>query len=216
MPMINVGSYISKSSDFIKKLIVPSLPQALLYLLVAVLLITFLNIRPIWNDFSQALLLQPQDFGGVISRQDEGINKIWYIFTQSNLLQIIFWALVGCITYLLIWFIRSIFINLRNDVVADEYVHPASYNREGYWESVMAHKVLFGSSIVILIAYLYANIKVQPLLAGVTYAAIKNFQLLPSTLQLIAVMVGTAFLLHIFVILARVTVNSWRFIYKDL
>lgn len=200
----------------LRQFLVPSWAQVFLYVLVSLLLFGLFNVQSIWRDYNNALLLNPELLSGAVTDKGNGLSEIWNTLLHSSLLQVVFWMTVGALTYLFIWFVRSVSTNLRNDIIADEYIHPASYNRKGYWESVIAHKILFGATVVVLFGYLYANLKLQPLLAQVGYSAIKDFEVIPSLIDLIGVILGTVILLHLLTLLFRVTANSWRFIYKDL
>src|SRR3989304_6589736 len=137
-------SHNSSPWPIVKQLLVPSLPKVLLEVLAAVLLLALLNGRGIWNSVnSGSLVASHRDVGDIISENALSVYNFIDSFASGRLLQAAFWIFVGCTAYILIWLVGNILYNIRNDVVAGDYVHPRTYNRLVYWESILARKFLF-------------------------------------------------------------------------
>jgi hypothetical protein len=213
----DIHSYNSSIGPSLQQFLLPSLPKLLLELLIGAFLLTALNIRSIWTYFTSGILATTQfDLGDLINQKARGLHDFLNNISRGRFLQIVFWLFVGCIIYLLIWFIGNLITNVRNDIVADEYMHPAAYNRKNYWESVIARKIFFWCIVVVLIAYISAAFRFCIALAKYCNSALINFSWSRSLVVVVASIVITAILLQLLTILARIVANSWQFIYRDL
>lgn len=212
-----VLSYSSRASEGLKSLLIPTGPQILLNLVLATLILLALNSRAILHYFTRGINEKSQvELGDLIETRLPAVYDMFESFTQGRVVQFIFWLFIGCITYIFIWLVGNFITNIRNDIVADEYIHPTSYNRAGYWGSVVARKLLFVCTLFILSAYTYAGGKLIVLLAGLCYQSALEFQWLKTGSILLGSLLITALVLQVFSYLYRVVVNAWKVIYKDL
>src|SRR4051812_48340303 len=110
------------SSNFIgatnKQLLLPSGSQILLYFLVSILILIVLSINKTWDYLNQVVLVPQGGLDSIIAKNFPSVHKFLNYISQSILLQVVFWVTVGCAVYVLIWFAKNIFINIRNDMVA--------------------------------------------------------------------------------------------------
>jgi hypothetical protein len=212
--MQNINSNSSRVSAFsgIKSIFLPSGLVFFIYLVVSMLLLALANANNIWHHFS-----------GYFSHQDgfDLGSKIPLINTlsksyQGRVLQIIFWIIVGIAIYSLFWFLRNIINNIRNDVVAGSYVRPRDYNVSNYWKPILVRKILFGFSLLLLIAYFFMSIRMVLVLGSVCYDYVVKFQPARSSLYILVGILATCLLLHVFIILCKFCARSWQFIYTDL
>jgi hypothetical protein len=211
-----IESHSSIVGSTSKQFILPSGTQLLLYALVGILLLIALNIKNAW-DYLNSTVLKPQGgLDSILARKAPGIHKFLSSVSQSIALQVIFWVFIGCIVYVLIWFMRNIATNILNDIVADKYVHPEDYKRSKYWESILARKFFFWASTVVLVLYLAAGATVLVYLSQLAYQFTVNFQLVYSLWQYLQLAAAATGLIYILILIIHVCVNSWRFMYKDL
>lgn len=214
--MQNINSNSSRvffSSRF-KAVFLPSRLDFSLYIVVSLLLLTLVNVKRIWHYFNRYF---PGNDGSGLSISDKipllhSLSKAY----QGRVLQVVFWIIVGIAIYILFWFIRNITNNIRNDVVAGSYVRPKDYNVSNYWKPILVRKTLFGLSVVFLAAYIYAGIKMIMELGSLCYDYVTRFEAIHSTLYIIAAIIASTILVHIFIILCKVSARSWQFIYTDL
>lgn len=212
----NIHSYNSRTSATLK-LLIPGTPQILLDLIVGILVLLALNARAIWHYFTRGITDDSQvALGSLISEKLPFLADLSDRLSQGRFVQVVFWLFVGCVVYMFIWLIGNFITNIRNDIVADEYLHPKYYNRAGYWGSVMAHKMMFICTLFILIAYIYAGAKLLALLAGQCYQTLLNFSWLRSPIILIAAVLVSALVIQIFFFLLGFVRNTWRIIYRGL
>jgi|GEM_PF-2135539 len=199
-----------------KQFLLPSGTQLLLYALISILLLIGLNIGRAWEYLNKTVLKPQGGLDSIIATNAPGLHKILNSFSQSVILQVIFWIFVGCVVYVIIWFIKNIAINLLNDITADQYVHPHNYKRFKFWGSILGRRVFFWVSAVILVFYLIAGTRVLVYMANLCYRFVTNFHPAQSTLQLIEVVAATTGLIYLLVLLIHVATSSWRLMYKDL
>jgi hypothetical protein len=210
-------SHNTRSDLALKELLIPSGPKVWLDVTLAVLLLILLNVRGLWDYFTTGVLDADQtDVSDVINDKAQGLHHFLDRISQGRFLQVVFWLFVGCVVYMIIWFVRSIFTNIRNDFVADEYVHPISYNRNIYWESVIARKLFFVSVLVVFIAYVIIGFKLALVLASLCYNAIVNHELSHTLIVITSSIVVTALMIQILTVLMHLLGRAWKLIYTDL
>lgn len=215
--MADIHSYNSRASLTLKQLLLPTPAQLFLNLVIAIIILSLLNIRAIWQFFTTGVSADSTvDLGSLISNNfpwlTEGIEKL----TRGRTIQVLFWLFVGCIVYMLIWIVGNFLTNIRNDIVADEYVHPQQYSRAGYWSSVLARKIFFVCIFIVLISYIFAGLRLVASLADLALRSFRDFQIPLSILLVLGAILAAAIALQILQILFKITLNSWQLIYKDL
>lgn len=199
----------------LKKFLTPGWTQIFLYLVVSIFLFIFFNSNQIWSDLSSTILLPQHGIHDLVI-PGSAIDGLWQSVAKSRLPLILFWAIIGCLIYTFIWFIKSILTNLQNDMVADLYTHPSNYNRSAFWAKVIGHKILFVIAVGVTILYIFASFVALPLIAHQAYYSIKFYSSLSDVLQILIAIAGLMIMIHIFILLVHMTVNMWKIIYKDL
>lgn len=179
----------------------------MLYFMVGFILLVALNCRNIWHYFTNKAL-------GVSSEQ-VGLTNFFSSFSGNRLTQILLWALLGLWLYVVFWFLRGIIVNIYNDVIADEYLHPKNYHRAQYWKSVVGLKVFFIASLVVTILYTIFAISLLSELSFIFYQAIENFKWGHSSLVWSLGILAAGLITYVFVTLVHLSVNSVRAIYKN-
>jgi hypothetical protein len=194
------------------KFLVPELPQLVLYFALAILLLVALNVPTIWSSLTSG----GPGLSQIAASNGDGLYKTWHIVSNSNLVAGLFWGVLGCAIYLVIWFFRSLATNVRNDLVVASYVHPATYKEYLYWRSLILRKVFFGLALLGLLIYLYAGAKTLIALAHFGYWRIESSLNYGGYIQLAGTLVAGMLLLHGFTLILKITLNFWQFIYRDL
>ena len=212
-----IRSYNARKNTELRNLLIPTPSKITLLLVLSIALLTLLNIRAIWRFFTTGVdKSAPVNLGDLINQKFPGFYNFFDDITDSRLAQLLFWLFLGCIAYLAIWLIGSFISNIRNDIVADNYVHPKFYNRAGYWGPVLGRKIFFTCLVVVVIAYILVGIEFFNLLADVCYRATTDFNWFDSIAKIIGSVLLAALSLHIFSILLKLLSNSWQVISKDL
>lgn len=209
----NNRSHNSQLTITAREFLLPSWPKILLYLLVGSLLILLWNARQLWDQFNNNI--EPgssADVGHLISKHTTWVDTL----AGGRVAQIIFWAFIGCCLYICVWFATSIITNIRNDVVADEYIHPTGYSRAGYWHSIVARKIFLGMVVAVLIGFTILGLRLISVLAKLFYSAVKVFSFPAGAAEVIGSILGASLLVYCFILLAHIAVNAWRTVYSDL
>lgn len=196
--------------------LVPSGSQVLIYALISLLILIGLNLDHIWRYLNDVVLAPQGGLDTFIKDTLPGLHNLLNDLARSTILQVVFWIFIGTAVYVIVWFVRNMFVNLTNDVVADNYLHPTSYNRGNFWASVLGRKVFFGITLLTLVMYLYASFEFLPILANEAYQAIIMFRPFKSVLEIIEATVGVVIWLHLLLLLIHTAMNSWRVINHDL
>jgi hypothetical protein len=207
------NSSINTSS---KELIFPSGTQILLYMVLAPVLILILNVKRGWDYLNDSVIAPQGGAEKLLTQNRPGLQKALDSIAGSIILQVAFWVVVGCLVYIVIWFVRNIAVNLLNDFVADNYVHPKSYRRLEYWESILARKVFFWISAICSILLTLTGMRLLFYMAKLAYSNTVHFGFPHSLIALIEIELATTGLIYALMLLFRVMLNSWRLISRDL
>ena len=194
---------------------VPTITEVFVYLILGSAILVTINSRAIWRYFSDNVLSLNSANVKLINSNSPTLEHITSFLTKSRLPLILFWAVVGLLVYLVIWFFHNIIQNLRNDFIVDSYVHPAGFNRGSFWEHALFRKLLFGFSVVVAIAYLILIWMLMAALGKECVALVVNYHPLHSLLYLALSGLASAVLIYIFVLLFRTVGRCWRFITSD-
>jgi hypothetical protein len=199
-----------------RNVLVPSPSQFFLYFLISFLLLIALNIKSAWDYLNQIVLKPQGGLDSIIADKAPGVHNILTSLSQSILLQVVFWVFVGCVVYVIIWFVKNIAINLLNDITADQYIHPSAYKRGKFWGGIFARRAFFWISAAILVVYLAVSARMFVYLAGLCYDSITDFAAVQSSLQIVGSLLAATSAIYICVLLVHITMNSWQLMYKDL
>ena len=209
--MARVESYSEYTNRDIKKFFQPGGAQIIAYGLFSAAVLTLLSSRDYWDYF-----IKPLSGGGNLEvSAPGGVQKVFGIISEGRLAQIIFWAVIGVVSYITVWLIKNVFFNVYNDFLAGKYVS-STHTKDSYWRGVIYRKVFFAVEAITLIAYLISLIKLLPILAKQLYFIVIDPRLVHRLLFSLAVILGTAILIYLFVLLARITLHSLVLIYKGL
>ncbi len=214
--MESIHSHNTSNTFVLRRFILPSPVQILLYILSGLIILSAINARAIWRYLYNDPAGQQRAVSIFTeSPSSQASSGFLSSLAQGRLLQILLWTLIGVVIYSVIWFIKNLFNNVRNDIVADEYVHPKSYNRLGYWKSILLRKAFFILNVSVLLGLIYASARILPLLSSTFYLSIHNFRLADISGVFVSSLM-LAVLMHVVVVTIHTTLNSWRFIYADL
>lgn len=201
--------------EVFKNFFIPDPTGVVLYCFSSLVLLGVFNFKALWG-FLNGNLVVAGDTVTLPSAYNSAFGNFWVFITQSRLLQVLFWVFIGTVAYTAVWFVWNVINNLRNDVVAGDYVHPRSYTRVSYWKSVLEGKVIFGLSAVASTIYCVIFLKLFSVLSSLFLSAIENFRPVSSLILIVSSTLAGAFLLYLLVILGRITKNSWQSIYRGL
>ena|SRR5579862_6838883 len=210
-PNKDIESHSERATHSLKPFFVPSLVNAMLFLLIGTILLALYN----WSNIINWL---GNDYLGSAEKLNLGINVLNNGFGQSfdtafggRLGQIIVWSIVGALAYVLVWFIKNIFNSFENDVIVDHYTHPSSFNRAGYWGSSLAGIVSFVDTALLWVVYSFFGLKViLPAAASLTSSAIYSFKLPDSIVYLALCILIAGVAVYLWALMARIVGHLWK------
>jgi|SRR5581483_11328469 len=208
-------SYNSRVKNSLRLFLMPGPADIALYLFLALMLLLGLNAINIWDYFSSHNLVS-QNLGQLISQNEPWIPNFLKRLSEGRLLQGVFWAVLGIFIYILVWSLRNLTVNIRNDIVADEYIHPAEYKRFIYWRSIIGRKVMFVVAVVVWVAYIISGVQLVSSLATTCRQAVASSDWLSILTQLLGCWIVVSVLIYLLILLGRVVMIGWRLIYTDL
>ena len=209
-------SYNTASQHVIGGLSRPTLVEMFLYLIIGIIFISVINFGTLWSAINNTVQTKAVDTSTVVDEKLIDFGDKLNSLLDGRTGQMLFWAVVGCLIYMFIWLAQNTVINLRNDVVADKYLHPRSYKSSSYWESVVAHKIFFGTLLIGFLTYVYLSLVLfLPILSQAYYIATFKFEFPSSILQLITVYVLSGLLIYIFVVLGKIVIYSYQAIVNN-
>lgn len=204
--------YNSRPSLSLRQFFIPTLSQSSLYLLISSLVLILTNAHAIWKLFSNNYLAKAS-FNEFVNQSAPSVTQHINKLQNSRLPLYILWGVIGCSVYIIMWFISTTAINIRNDLIADSYLHPKDYNRQKFWRSVIGHKTFLLFLSITLIAYVYTFVRFLGTTSKLFYSAIENFRLSPSVIEILLSIATMAILIHILIVLLHLVYNSGRDIY---
>lgn len=195
---------------------IPSRIETELFLLLSVFLLLVANSSALLAYFTAKLTGSYQPVGAEISNGFSSMANYLDEKSGYRIAGFVFWLAIGLIIYLFFWVSANLLTNLRNDFVAEGYVHPPSFNSKNYWHAIVRLKATFVLSIVWLLVFLILTANELPRISGWFYQGLTR-QPFVNGLPCLALALGAAWFL--FYILARslkAIRNFWLAIHTGL
>ena len=191
----------------------PDLTEFLLYLTLSFLLLIIIEAGNLWDYFNQNVVGQTGGFSSVFNQNVPFLHKVTSLTTGGPLLQFLFWALFGIFIYIFYWFAKNLVIDFYNDfVIGKYYIAQIHVDEKRYWLSVVMRNLVFVLSLVLMIVFIFEGGRLIYDMASLFFTSLTSFHGLVSLLDIFASIVMTAVLMHVFIVLIRVTVISWRYL----
>jgi hypothetical protein len=199
-------------SGQIRHFFVPSPEEIALYLIVAFLLLSFIEISDIWDYFNQTIIGVKGGFTAILSQNAPLIDKLSNILSEGTPLQFLFWFMFGALFYAFFWGLKTLFLNFRNDLVIGKYYVQAD-TKKHFLFSAISRRGFFVLVLILMGAFIFKMATAVTGLATLFYESLlPSFNPRTSILLVGAAVILTAVLLHILMILSRVVAASWRYI----
>jgi hypothetical protein len=178
-----------------RSLYLPSSDETLLYLVLAFGLLCLVNIVNIWHYLNQ---------------NTPFLSKISNAFSGGPLLQFLFWFVIGSACYVLYWFIKTIAINFRDDIVVEKYYLDRASAKRRFLLSAITRRVFFVAATLALIVYVLLAVRAFVKLGNIFYDSLfVNFDA-KHWLLVVGPILLSFLLLHFFIVSLRLAAISWR------
>jgi len=208
-----ISSYNSRQAakEDLRHIFIPSGLEISLYLIVGSLVLLLLNARVLWDYFNNSSV-GDENLRDLIAQSIPGVDTLSRV-AQGRVFLAFFWAIVGILIYSLYWFVKSIAVNFRNDIVVGEYfVHPENFSKKRYWISIASSNLFFAINCILFIAFIYAAVRLAIVLGKFCYTSFINFTAVSTLPRLAGAVVAIALLFHLLFMLLHIIVRSWRHI----
>lgn len=215
--MKDVQSHNTALANSLRRTLVPSLGQVVLYIIFGFLLLVALNIGALWTYFNDSVGVSAETANGVVGDQVGRFSDFIGNLFEGRLAPMLFWAFLGVLTYTLIWLFQNTATSVRNDMAAGNYKHPWTFKPQKYWRSVVSRKIFLVCSLFLMSVFIYLCVVFWlPILARLFYVAIYNWQPLDSVWRIAVATLAVALLIYLFLTLARTARNTWRWVTNNL
>lgn len=212
-----IKSHSSQAETSYRDFLMVGSAQLLLDFVIGLIILLSFNIPAVWANLTSGYeIISSPSLNVYLSEHAPWLYNFFHSSVASRAISMLLWLFIGCITYLIIWFVGSFLTSLRNDVVADSYQHPGAYDKTGFWLSVLSRKVMFVCLFVLLLVYIYAAFSLLFELSVGSYEAIINFVPRFSLVYMVGSLVTSLVAVHLFFILTRLIARNWKVIYNDL
>lgn len=206
----NIKSNSEIASRPVEHFFIPSWAEASLYVLLSAIVLSALNSGSIIKTLSNSYISSPHALEANFSTLFDGFSKAFSGALGGRLGQILLWSFVGALAYILLWLAKNIINSFENDIISDHYLHPANYNRTGYWGSSLSVKVFLAAIVLISAVWILIAISaVLPSLAALAGSAIYKFHSV-SVIYIIFAVIGGAMVFYISMLLIRLVSHLWK------
>lgn len=212
----NITSHNTQAGTSFRDFVSIDSPQILLDLTIAILILLSFNVPTLLTRLLGSGDASYTSLGDYVKYLAPWLYNFFDSPFTGRAIQMLLWLFIGCVAYIIIWFFGSFLTSLRNDVVADSYLHPKSYNRPLFWVSVLSPKAVFVCLCTILLVFLYAVPNLLFQLSVLSYESIIDFTFKHSLVYLAGSIVTSVISVHLFFILIKLISRNWKIIYSDL
>src|SRR5690606_29339765 len=122
---------------------IPSLPQTLLYLFLALFITVLFNRTLLIGWLGGETLDKLGGIGYITHGENYYLSSLFAIPVLGTIAVIVFWGALGCTLYCLAWgFTNTLKEVKKYDEAANESVMPSGFSKQKFWESTAANIVL--------------------------------------------------------------------------
>jgi len=198
-------------SHKVSNFFVPSLVEAILYILISAVLILVLNSGDIIQRLSNNYIGSPQNLKANFTTLSSSFSHSFSTALGGRRINKKKRSFVGALAYIGLWLAKNILNSFENDLISDHYLHPSTYSRAGYWGSSFSVKIFLAAQVLITAGYFFALItSVLPSISALAGSAAYDFNWPNSPLYILFAVVGTAAAIYIGVVLLKLLSHLWK------
>ena len=187
------------------------LAEALLYILLAAIILVVFNAGSIIQKLSNNYIGSPQHLKSNFSTLSSGFSNSFSSALGGRLGQIILWSFVGALAYIALWLAKNVLNSFENDLISAHYLHPSNYSRIGYWGSSFSVKIFLAAMLLISAGFLFVSFtSILPSVAALAGSAAYNFSWHNSPYYLAFSVLGVALVIYIALVLLRLVSHLWK------
>ncbi|MBI2007707.1 hypothetical protein HYU82_01510 [Candidatus Saccharibacteria bacterium] len=188
----------------IRDLLLPSNLVWLLYLLISLILLVFLNI-PVFGQLLVGESINAEDIAPLTDR---------FLDFQDRLgtpIVMVFWLFIGVITYTFIWLSENVFFIAKGEVEASQYVRTNPSLQRRYWETTIASNVFLVFIVLLWISFIALYLRLLlPAFSTLFHSALFSAPIYERFLDIVVAIIGNALAIYLILLMRRVITLSWR------
>lgn len=192
-----------------KFFVIGPIGAAMLFALSSFLLL-ILNSKAIWGLLHGDLGTGDLSAQTALDQRFTPISRILdgAVFDRLGLL--LFWALIGCIAYMVFWLLQYALISAREDYVEGHYIHPRSFSTKTYWRTVAARRIFLVSTMFVFGGYaLFMAKSGLPVLSRLFFVGLNNIPVASSFVNIFSAVAITGFSLYVGFLLWKLLKGVW-------
>jgi hypothetical protein len=198
------------------KFFLPGLVELFLYMTISLWVLAVINANAFLKFYSVKIAgsqeVINQSLGADISTVSRHLDQA----VGNRLGGFIIWFSLGLIIYCFVWLLINIYINVRNDFTAANYVWPDHLNRKSYWQSIVALKTQLAATIVGLVVFIVLLTKFLPRISSYFYKGVVSLPSVRKLHWIILSLIAATLLVYVFILLIRLLRVMWLGIQKGL
>lgn len=187
-----------------RDLLLPSNLVLLLYLLLSLVILTFLNIAV----FGQLLVgesINAENIAPLTDRFSDFQDRL------GTPIVMVFWLFIGVVTYTLIWLSENVVFIAKSEVKASQYIYRSPAIQKKYWESTIASNAFLVFAVLLWISFVALYLRLLlPAYADLFHSALFSAPLYERFLDIGAALLGNTLSIYFILLLRRVIAQSWR------
>jgi hypothetical protein len=151
----------------LKQLLIPTLSEVIIYSLLSVGILALTNVKSILD-----IPLLPQSASSSVGNifhqyADSTFLRIDQVQAIGRLTNVLIWASVGAVTYIILWGISSLFVGVHNEmVVSMSYAEIGRNHKKSFWTSELSRGIFRACSLLLIL--LLTSFAVQVLVPAST------------------------------------------------
>ncbi len=142
--------YNEKHSLVSNNIFLPSKAEVITYLLISTLLLFIASARTAWDIIVNN---QSQEYIGMYSALQNQIDSVEYALSWPLLgivSTMLFWGVVGCFAFYLIWVFQHFYLRIKKDVHDDNINQLVQ--RKSSWSVIQKHLLFFSTTILTIVS----------------------------------------------------------------
>lgn len=191
--------------------LLPTGLETIVYILSAFVVLCVINVGRLWREWSNGVSISPETADQSLSKTLESVDLITTSPLLGDIFVILFWAALGSVVYMAIWFTHNSLIEVKREAVGQHI--SGDMKKRNYLSSLLAHYIFFLTLLILTKAALYIVCFVLlPIINAVFYGTMVNLGslTLSDALWGIASVLLLALIFHGLRLLAQIYSRFWR------
>lgn len=188
----------------LKNLFVPPLLVWLLYALISLIVLAFLNLNVLWQN----LLGQQITAAEVATLSDR------FLEFQDRLgtpIVMVFWLFIGALTYLIIWLAENVLFIAKTEVQESQYVYQNPILQHYYWQAAIKSNLFLFFMVLAWVSFIALYLRVLlPAFSHLFQSGLYSAPIYQRFLNIIVALIGNILVIYLLMLMRRLITYSWN------